>query len=126
MADYMTSAELKNADLLKVVIVQALVDEGYLDHKQGKEFIQNYGVIIASPSWFESVYKSLFPGRKDGSYYNVVKFVSGEKKQNNTEEEEEESISELKFQLSKAESEENYVLAQKLRDKINKLEGKKK
>jgi len=126
MADFVGSADLKNADLLKATIVHALVDEGYLTNEQGIEFMQNYGVIIAEPSWFESVYKAIFPSRKTGTYYNVVKFVGGEKKRNNFDEDEEESISELKFQLSKAESDENYTLAQKLRDKIHKLEGKKK
>ncbi len=114
--------ETKNANLLKTVVLQALVDEGYLSLEKARDFNSNYAVIIAEPSWFVSVYEALFPARKSGVFYNIVKFIGKDRNVNNIDEDEDD-LAELKFQLSKAESEENYELAKKLRDKIKKLKN---
>jgi len=127
--DFVQKADIKNANLLKTIVLQSLVDEGYLSVDKAKEFNTRYAVIMSEPSWFASIYETLFPSRKPGIYYNIVKFVGNDtdsKVNNSNSIDEDESLSELKFQLSKAESDENYDLAKKLRDKIQKIENSKK
>lgn len=130
MAEFMTKADVTNANILKTVLLEAMVNEGYIPIEKAKEFNERYAVILADPTWYQSIYAALFPSKKTGLYYNVVKFIGkdSDSKVNDRYDEfsEEESLAELKFQLSKAESEENYDLAKKLRDKILKLENKKK
>jgi excinuclease UvrABC helicase subunit UvrB len=127
--DFVQKGDVKNANLLKTIVLQSLVDEGYLSVDKAKEFNTRYAVIMAEPSWFTSIYETLFPSRKNGIYYHVIRFVGNDtdsKVNNSNPIDEDESLSELKFQLSKAESDENYNLAKKLRDKIQKIENSKK
>lgn len=78
------------------------------------------------------LYDAIFSNRDDdGVYYDVVKIIkpSVNFDEHITVDEDDEDVSntlsELKFQLNKALSDENYDLAEKLRKKIEKIENKK-
>lgn len=129
MADYINKGEITDANLVKNVVVYALVKEGFLSEASAVEFNKNYSVILTEKSWFKNWYNYLFKKRNDGQYYDVVKIVNCESVQLNYGEsdldsENEQSVSELKFQLTQALKSENFELAKKLQEKIDKLEGK--
>lgn len=129
MADYINKGEITNANNIKNVVVYALVKEGFLSEASAVEFNKNYSVILTEKSWFKNWYNYLFKKRNDGQYYDVVKIVNFESVQLNYGEsdldsENEQSVSELKFQLTQALKSENFELAKKLQEKIDKLEGK--
>lgn len=125
----MTKADVQNANAVKQLVLESLVAEGYLTKEKANYFSTNYAVILSNRDWFRRIYDKLFKHRKpDEVYYDMVKIVLAANIDDveNNEEEETESLSELQFQLIKAEKEDNFELAQKLKKQIEILEKKKK
>jgi DNA/RNA endonuclease G (NUC1) len=114
--------ELTNYNLVKDQVLNALIAEGYLDAKQGKYFKENYGVLVSKKSWFASIF-SKSKRNETGLYIDVIKFIDVNAK--DEDELDSDNIDQLRFELVKAEKEENYELAKKLKKRIEILENKK-
>lgn len=122
----MPKLSVVDANIAKLAVINALVNEGYLTKEKVIDFLDKYVLIITEKSWFERQYQRFFPHRKSGSqYYDVVKIVSSNTSYEEGENEDEDTIAQLQFELIQAEKDENFELAEKLKKQIEILKRKK-
>lgn len=79
MIVYTLDAEdmLKNANVIKEVVLNGLEAQGFLKPGQAKEIGEQYGVVLHKKGWMGEFWDKWFAGIKEGSFrISFVKIVS--------------------------------------------------
>lgn len=121
-------SHINDANIVKDVVVKAMVTEGYISEDKAYEFISKYYVTITRESWYKRLFQNVFKNRTaNGWYYDVVKFVNTEYSNDKQLDDIEKitDIERLKEMLIEASNKEKYELAAKITERIKKLESKK-
>lgn len=63
---------IQNAEIVKVMVIEALVEEGVLKDEDGKRFAEMFGVILVKESWYKRIFKTAT--EKDW-VFKIVKMV---------------------------------------------------
>lgn len=95
---------------------QAFVSEGAITQAQCDEFCDTHAVVVANEDWLGWLSKKLGIGRGSNAL-EVVRFVNA---QSGDQQHSKLSIEELTAKMIKAEQAEDFELAEKLRQLINK------
>ena len=64
----------KNADIVKVIILDRLLKDKIISKKDYDEYSTNWNVICIKDSWFKKWKNKFFKDEKDGYRYHFVKF----------------------------------------------------
>lgn len=65
---------INNAQAVKELTVNKLIELGLLDKEEGNAFLDSYQIIIVNPKWYERWVKKIFKEEKDTWLYKIVKF----------------------------------------------------
>lgn len=67
----------KNSQIVKDIVVGAMILEGFISNDEGKRFLENYAVITVKKGWLSSMIDKFFTmtENKDDFYYRVVKVI---------------------------------------------------
>ena len=73
--------DLANYNKVKDIVVQKIVEEGYMSEEEGLEFVERCQVMIYKGSWFDRWFKKNMDSRKEDGYY--MKIIEMSEKESN-------------------------------------------
>lgn len=66
--------DTQNANLIKEAVISRLHNDGVLNEKQAKTYIEKWQVVIIKPTWFKRWMEKFIPINTDSYRYKYVKF----------------------------------------------------
>ena len=66
--------DTQNANLIKEAVISRLHNDGVLNEKQAKAYVEKWQVIIIKPTWFKRWMEKFIPTNTNNYRYKYVKF----------------------------------------------------
>ena len=60
--------DIQNANKVKRIVIASLIENGYLNEEEGRDFIDRYEMMIFKNSWFKDFIKKFLPDSDPNGY----------------------------------------------------------